>query len=305
MKSDKEIIKILAEEIIDNYYETNNNDADRCRYCGCILNVRGRVEHKDSCAYLLAEKVLKEGCVCGGFKTLPVNDGHGSTKECPYCKEDNNTKEVEYTQLTDTHTICYKCNMIHRKDEECKTDKYCNHKVELKSFDSHGDITHVYRCEKCFQRFVPISSDMKLGDLYYIPRKSEVEEPLIVHNVMKYKGEYYLKQPCPILCTNCSLLNEGEGCLIYDSDEGEKCRFSNNYSWKSFKDIQITDELACMRKDIGDIYLTYDNKEGLILYSVRGSRLITSSHDDRDPIFNDPDYVRLATAEEIQKYLSK
>ena len=87
-----------------------------------------------------------------------------------------NVKEVSYTQLVDTHTVCYKCNMIHRKDEECKIDSFCNHEIELRSFDVHGDITHAYRCEKCFQRFVPIPSNMKLENLYYIKKEESMKE---------------------------------------------------------------------------------------------------------------------------------
>jgi len=60
--SDKEALKVLAEAVKDNYYENNNNDADRCRYCDCILHVHDwlNIKHKDDCPYLLAEEILND-----------------------------------------------------------------------------------------------------------------------------------------------------------------------------------------------------------------------------------------------------
>ena len=73
-----------------------------------------------------------------------------------------------------------------------------------------------------------------------------------------------------------------------------------NTIWKSFDDIQITDELACMRKDIGDIYIALqsDGVYILELLAIINDECIVGAGARYD-LCN----IRLATAEEIQKYL--
>ena len=64
------------------------------------------------------------------------------------------------------------------------------------------------------------------------------EELIIVHNVLKYKGEYYLKQVATNNCISCALYNKTD-CYI----TGNMC-CGEGFNWKSFKDIQITEEQA-------------------------------------------------------------
>jgi len=136
---------------------------------------------------------------------------------------------------------------------------------------------------------------------YLIPVKSE--EPLIVHNVMSWKGKNYLKQ-----------LNNNKGCTGCDFHTEEigkpqKCTDAVHISgviWKSFEDIEITDELACTRKDIGDIYITYNIRTTIELqvFKFMGiSDTILLIQDGRVacPIKS----YRLATAEELQEYFKE
>lgn len=63
----KESLKILAETVRDNYYESNTNGADSCKYCGIYLD-KGYSHHKD-CPYLIAVEVLSDKClICGHTK---------------------------------------------------------------------------------------------------------------------------------------------------------------------------------------------------------------------------------------------
>lgn len=253
-KSEKEIIKILAETIL-KHYEESTYDGYKCRFCHGYTEMSGMVasDHKPDCPVLLAEEVLKEECVCGDLKTLPVNDGHGSTKECPYCKERKLSKE-------DTKRI-----------------------YALAQEYNEEDFIHAMMYEKYSQDNIP-----------------DLSAPLIVHNVMKYKKEYYLKQisnnPS---CEGCSCFIEGGDCIIPEDKQGE-CGLGT-YIWKSFKDIQITDELACMRKDIGDIYITNRTKGK----TIRFTHLTSKGFVEFEDTLLAPIAFELATTEEIQEYLNK
>lgn len=144
------------------------------------------------------------------------------------------------------------------------------------------------------------------------------DKPLIVHNVMSHKGKNYLLQKINSLesesregcCSNCSIahmsLEERE-----NFKRSETCRQNEAYYyWKSFEDIQITDELACMRKDVGDIYLKGSishlmilsqvlDKDNVIIYVPKAPKAFkvqrTFIHED----------LRLATAEELQEYFKR
>jgi len=140
------------------------------------------------------------------------------------------------------------------------------------------------------------------------------DEPLIVHNVMSYKGKNHLAQKAEAMrCTKCAL----QDITTIDKDEQEiacvnyfKC-LSNCY-WKSFNGIEITDELAYMRKDIGDIYLKGSLQQLLIL---RGIELINGVikaliYVPKNPLdkqlqFTSVEHLRLATAEELQEYFNR
>jgi hypothetical protein len=129
-----------------------------------------------------------------------------------------------------------------------------------------------------------------------IIEKYNPEETLIVHNVMSYRGKNYLKH---ISTRGC------EGCEFHTEEIGkpQKCKDSMHIRgviWKSFDDIEITDELACMRKDIGDIYVMIIEENRVDnLIAVDNKSVITSGW--RATLSN----IRLATTEELQKYFQE
>lgn len=61
MKSDKEIIKILAKHILEQY-EESTQDGYKCRFCYGTTEMQGLVEsdHKSDCPVLLSEKVIQK-----------------------------------------------------------------------------------------------------------------------------------------------------------------------------------------------------------------------------------------------------
>jgi predicted SAM-dependent methyltransferase len=137
---------------------------------------------------------------------------------------------------------------------------------------------------------------------YIISVKSE--EPLIVHNVMSYKDKNYLKQYIQINpnCNKCELKSDNNN--PFNICRGKfKCD-SFSY-WKLFDNIQITDGLACMRKEIGDIYITRINSFGAVfpLYYVLKNNTIDYTQEGymEIPI----DKFRLSTAEELQEYFKE
>jgi hypothetical protein len=139
---------------------------------------------------------------------------------------------------------------------------------------------------------------------YIIPVKSE--EPLIVHNVMSYKGKNYLRQ-FNRGCNECYF----HGIECHKEEQGENKSDNNimafghktncdgtNTIWKLFDDIIIDDSLACMRKDIGDIYII-DNEGKYIspIYGVTSNNEVVGNYIG---IFVNE--CRLASAEELQEY---
>jgi len=126
------------------------------------------------------------------------------------------------------------------------------------------------------------------------------EEPLIVHNTLRYKGKNYLKQPRKDWCDDCDiveLLPKNKGLLCADYFKCSKFKFI----WKLFDDITIDDNLACMRKDIGDIYV--------VVYTIGlGDRICKLIYVNEEGVLTDP-YIkgtsRLATAEELQEYFKE
>jgi len=126
------------------------------------------------------------------------------------------------------------------------------------------------------------------------------EEPLFVHNVMSYKGKNYLKQ-IGTDCSDCHIHNEL--CTKLPCQNGE------DYIWKSFDDIKLTDELSCTRKDIGDIYIKHRVSKDIFRFTH------TVSGQTKNVVYNGcieynggllmPIAFDLATAEELKEYLNK
>jgi len=128
----------------------------------------------------------------------------------------------------------------------------------------------------------------------YIPDKQET--PLIIHNVLSYKGKNYLRQLGS--CPDCSMY--GIECHSTKStiQFGHKLDCTGTKTiWKSFDDIVIDDSLACTRKDIGDIYL-FNKEENNIDTLIYVERNVVTTSGWRSTKGN----MRLATAEELQKY---
>lgn len=320
--NDKEIIKKLAEGIKDTYI---SHHSECCIHCniydddGTFIRDNFGFYHNLNCPVLLAEEILKEENKCSNYNGTGnenKEDGTDNYCTCNHCGGTGTIEPVKGTEpYSEDYLMCNKCDSTFNKEEKKPMKLYeLQHYVDKLIAQGYSDVPIYFDTEaKSYDcHIVPI------GSINIVPKEAvgedhivlyeyieKPEEPIIVHNVMSYKGKNYLKQLSlqwdPSNIDSCKFCSFNEDCPLIDM----ACE--DNFIWKSFDDIQITDELACMRKDIGDIYLTYTqsdkNKIGLILYSVRGSRLITSNYDDSDPVFNDPEYVRLATAEEIQKYL--
>ena len=152
-----------------------------------------------------------------------------------------------------------------------------------------------------FNRFKTIRNDMiecASDNGYIIPVKSE--EPLIVGNTMSYKGKNYLRQSIGN-CTNCAFYQTECHTKTSAIEFGDKtdCAVTATI-WKSFDDIIIDDSLACMRKDIGDIYI-YNIEEDVVdkLIYVQEEIIHMEGWRAYKAI------IRLATALEIQEYLKK
>lgn len=134
-------------------------------------------------------------------------------------------------------------------------------------------------------------------------KESVQEEPLIVHNVMLYRGKNYLAQPIsqPISknrCEKCALCeNDIVDNLKINCHEYFKCLPS--CYWKSFDDITIDDNLACMRKDIGSIGLVDRYSNFMRLYGVSKDKYIL--HPELGKIAIEYQGIRLATAKELQE----
>lgn len=167
--------------------------------------------------------------------------------------------------------------------------------------NSYYDADRCRYCGCCLNSTTNI--EHKDGCVYLLARKVLIEDPFIVHNVMKYGKEYYLKQLATKGC---------EGCAFDCSEETQLCYGLNihkdGFIWINFKDIQITDELACSRKDIGDIYLKGALNTLLILKSVtrvygvlKAIIYIPKNPKSSQLQWTTIDHLRLATIEEIQE----
>jgi len=168
--------------------------------------------------------------------------------------------------------------------------------------------------EEQFDKFFKDCSDSMVGSVnhekmknsarrngYLIPVKSE--EPLIVHNVISWKGKNYLKQ----IGTGCN------ACSIHDELCSKlPCQNGEDYVWKLFDDIQITDELACMRKEIGDIYISGSLNKIFILEGVKTIKgevkaliYVPKNPSEYQLQWVSVAHLRLATIEEIQEYFKE
>jgi hypothetical protein len=325
--NDKEKLKILAEAIdkTDCYF-TDANGRDFCLFCKCSLNTL----HDLNCPVLLAEEVLKEvlkdkgtlkylkpivdglrkeGAIfvppvmCGSECTYPDGD-------CPHCKE-GSIEPVKGTEpYSEDHLMCNKCDSTFNKEEKKPMKLYeLQHYVDKLIEQGHSDTPVYFDTEaKTYDcHIVPIGSinlvpKEAMGEdyiiLYEYQYTEKSEEPLIVHNVMSYKGKNYLRQLGN--CTDCSIY--GIEChndiSVMQFGYKTKC-VDTNTIWKSFDDIQITDELACMRKDIGDIYVFNIQEDQIdkLVYVENDRDMYVHTLGWRSTNKN----IRLATAEEIQK----
>lgn len=66
MKSNEEIIKVLAEAVAENFENWGEYTGDYCYFCGADIVrtlTKSKVIHENDCPVLLANEVLKEmGC---------------------------------------------------------------------------------------------------------------------------------------------------------------------------------------------------------------------------------------------------
>lgn len=209
----------------------------------------------------------------------------------------------------DTEGRSFGCHMIKIKGIHTIPEEAMREKYVVLTMDMNSVIEETSKPQFAEEQFENFMSDLGIASVireevkfnaklqgYIIPVKSE--EPLIVHNVLSWKGKNYLKQPFIDSSDHCS------GCYF---EKDECCRdweyeCNDNYIWKSFDDIQITDELACMRKDIGDIYITYKVKLITIeIFKLMGTNGdICLIQDGRTPC--PVNAFELATAEELQEY---
>lgn len=126
------------------------------------------------------------------------------------------------------------------------------------------------------------------------------EEPLIVHNVMYYKGKNYLKQP-QTSCSECSFFG-ADICKI--ANNGNIDIPCDNNIWKSFDKIRLTDELACSRRDIGDIYITHRTSKSIVRFThiVKSEKIYNGCIEYNGAMLM-PIAFDLTTAEELQEHL--
>ena len=242
---------------------------------------------------------------------------------CPSCGE-GKVDEVKGTEpYSEDHLMCNKCDSTFNKEhmkEMCKSrvdlqKKHMKlyelqHLVDKLIEQGYSDTLVYFDTEaKSYDcHTVPIGSinlvpKEAMGEdyiiLYEYQYTEKPEEPLVVHNVMSYKGKNYLKQlslQCdPSNIDSCKFCSFNKDCPLIDM----KC--GDNFIWKSFDDIHITDELACMRKDIGDIYVFNIQEDQIdkLVYVENNCDMYVHTLGWRSTNKN----IRLATAEEIQKYL--
>lgn len=261
---------------------------------------------------------------------------------CPSCGE-GKVDEVKGTEpYSEDHLMCNKCDSTFNEEEddetfiigepdligelmdkgEIKMDK--PQPIEKKPMKLYELQHHVDKLIEQGYSDTPVYFDTEaktydchivpIGSINLVPKESmgedyiilyeyqyteKPEEPLVVHNVMSYKGKNYLKQlslQCdPSNTDSCKFCSFDKDCPLIDM----KC--GDNFIWKSFDDIQITDELACMRKDIGDIYVFNIQEDQIdkLVYVENNCDMYVHTLGWRSTNKN----IRLATAEEIQKYL--
>ena len=202
------------------------------------------------------------------------------------------------------HRVCEGCGKTIFGSVTCSCG--CEYKKEVTQEDidtlltskpqfTEEQLKHIFHLSRteCASSYEDLIVVLKKEGYSIIPVKSE--DPLIVGNTMSYKGKNYLKYPnnergCSDCAFICAKGYENE-CIVSVMHE-------SGFVWKSFDDIIIDDSLACMRKDIGDIYL-YNIEENIIdkLIAVDNSCTITSGW------IISLSNTRLATAEELQEYL--
>lgn len=250
---------------------------------GC-LNLIQDHETKDLDIICKDSHIFPEGGTCS-FKIV------APCEELPGSKIDEKSKCLSFAERHKPLTLK---GLKHFVDQGIKygyEDSVVYFDTEAKTFDCH--IVPI--------KTVSFVSEEVAGEKIvilheYIPLP---EEPLIVHNVMSYKGKNYLKH-IGSNCASCSIHNEL--CIKLPCQNGE------NIIWKSFEDIQITDELACMRKDIGDVYLKHRTSNTIF-------RFTHVVQNNRNPLYNGcieynsgmlmPIAFDLATAEELQVYFNE
>lgn len=308
--NDKEKLKILAEAIDkSDCYFTDASGRDFCLFCKCSLNT----VHDLNCPVLLAEEILKEENKCSNYNGTGnenKEDGTDNYCTCNHCGGTGTIEPVKGTEpYSEDYLMCNKCDSTFNKEEKKPMKLYeLQHYVDKLIAQGYSDVPVYFDTEaKLYDcHIVPI------GSINIVPKEAvgedhivlyeyieKPEEPIIVHNVMSYKGKNYLKQLSlqwdPSNIDSCKFCSFNEDCPLIDM----ACE--DNFIWKSFDDIRITDELACMRKDIGDIYLynIQENKIDKLTYVEDGRKSYVHTIGWRST----NDNMRLATAEEIQKHL--
>lgn len=335
--NDKNKLKILAEAIVGNHINIRRDcDIQYCIHCDQQESYNGKeyvIQHcagtENYCPVLLAEQILKEvpkdkGMLKylkpvvdglrkeGAIFVPPVMCGSECTypdDECPHCKE-GSIESVKGTEpYSEDYLMCNKCDSTFNKEDKKPMKLYeLQHYVDKLIAQGYSDVPVYFDTEaKSYDcHIVPIGSinivpEEAVGEDHIVLSEyiEKPEDPLIVHNVMTYRGKNYLKQRYEQNhdCDICGLSHTN----IDDCREKTQCNRENDFYWKSFDDIKITDELACMRKDIGDIYLynIQENKIDKLTYVEDGRKSYVHTIGWRST----NDNMRLATAEEIQKYL--
>lgn len=328
--NDKEIIKKLAEGIKDTYI---SHHSECCIHCniydddGTFIRDNFGFYHNLDCPVLLAEEILKEEnkCSnCNGTGNENKEDGTDNYCTCNHCGGQETIESVKGTEpYSEDYLMCNKCDSTFNKDEVIKehfkriyalAQEYKEeflHAINYEQYNLSSKADNPQFTEEWFNNIMidcSICEYMtphnylllinKMKEKGYII-SSKPEEPIIIHNVMSYKGKNYLKQLSlqwdPSNIDSCKFCSFNEDCPPIDM----ACE--DNFIWKSFDDIRITDELACMRKDIGDIYLynIQENKIDKLTYVEDGRKSYVHTIGWRST----NDNMRLATAEEIQKYL--
>ena len=138
--SKDEIIKKLAEAIIDVQTTVNPEDADRCTFCYKEHSINyNKYPHELDCPVLLAEEVLKETKLCSCCNGVDYHLPNGLN--CPVCNGSGLTQIGDGEDWERT-VNCDSCNGTGTIKEKCGCiDGY------VRSSDSF-DLT-AYPCEKC------------------------------------------------------------------------------------------------------------------------------------------------------------